>query len=366
MCMLGPNAKNIFFAILAMAGLEQAWAAASIQCESAPLPLSAKVRACNAAVTLDDLFSENSIAFKGLSESDAATFEKSEASSQLQSNGLYQVVWSGTATKDNGDYAGSAMFLQETGGPLFGTVSYHRKMFVLKEIASGMMRLEEMQSSDAKPTKALYKKSRSADNSIASVESSQSEASIWKPPALVGGATVSRGDGLAVTRNDSDRKLRLNRRVQSTAIMDVLWIVTNRAMCEMKGLTIGCDPNDNNKSAMNQALASEVAKMNTSMSNVDVDAQIRNAGIIYLENEPSLDFNPDDGTSLDWISSNADPLRWRDEAGADLVALITGEGPSSGGIAYLNSYESVSTYDQFPYFVVAHELGVSNRTWVLL
>jgi len=49
----------------------------------------------------------------------------------------------------------------------------------------------------------------------------------------------------------------------------------------------------------------------------------------------------------------------RNDARADLVAMITGDDPmgAAGGMAYMNSHESVTSHTQLPYFAFTHEIG---------
>lgn len=99
--------------------------------------------------------------------------------------------------------------------------------------------------------------------------------------------------------------------------MDLLIIVTNRAMCEHAGLSVGCEANDANKAAIQGELPVLASQTNSAMQSVGVAAEIRIVRTIYLQ--PGYDGRPNRET-LEVIRTNSDIQQWRDDAGADLVA----------------------------------------------
>ena len=92
------------------------------------------------------------------------------------------------------------------------------------------------------------------------------------------------------------------------------------------------------------------------MQEVSVGAEIPIVNIIHLTS--GFSGHPNGGT-LDAIRNDATIQKLRNDAGADLVAMITGDDPTgrAGGIAYLRSHESVTSHTQLPFFAFTHEIG---------
>jgi len=92
------------------------------------------------------------------------------------------------------------------------------------------------------------------------------------------------------------------------------------------------------------------------MQDVGVRAQVTFVETIHLS--AGYDCLPDEN-ALKTIRTNGNIQQWRNEANADLVALICGEIPSgfpAGGIAYLNKPESATGHDQLQFYAMNHEV----------
>lgn len=98
---------------------------------------------------------------------------------------------------------------------------------------------------------------------------------------------------------------------------------------------------------------------NDAMSAVGTGVTVRIVKTIFLS--AGYDVTPTIKALDDIGSSQQQFQKWRNEAGADLVVMITGKPPAGlpGGIAYVNSHESVVSIDYLSLYVFTHEIGHS-------
>ena len=146
----------------------------------------------------------------------------------------------------------------------------------------------------------------------------------------------------------------VNRTLQEIYEVDILVVVTNRAMCEYAGLDAGCPLTDENRAPMESALAIAQEQTNDAMSSVGIPVETRIVGFSFLEG--TFDGKPNTDT-LNVLLTDSNVAQWRKDAGADLVAMITGFDPNTCGIAYLNMHVSATSYACFGSYTFTHELG---------
>jgi hypothetical protein len=145
------------------------------------------------------------------------------------------------------------------------------------------------------------------------------------------------------------------RRIQQDSLLyvDILIIVTNRAMCQYAGVSMGCDT-QTYRGPIEQRIPVLEVETNNAFADVDLPVRIRVVDTIILQ--PGYDGVPNSQV-LNVINSNTNVRQWRRDAGADLVAMITGPNNPICGIAILNSFESATSYTCLDDFVFSHEIG---------
>jgi len=142
-----------------------------------------------------------------------------------------------------------------------------------------------------------------------------------------------------------------------TAQIDVVFVITNRAMCEFANQTIGCSAEEFGNTIEDQ-LKISIAQANTALEVSKVNALYRIVG--YHHDTTGYDVgvsdealwnlaNPFDG-KLDYVG------QLKRNKGADLVSLISHVSGGPLGIAFPGPF-SVNGYTQLSSYTVAHELG---------
>jgi hypothetical protein len=175
-----------------------------------------------------------------------------------------------------------------------------------------------------------------------------------------GERTESVGDSTVFSPTNERRQLQDSSREEKeledtiTTTIDVLVVVTNRAMCESAGLSANCPNTDGNRQPMVQRLNLVQEQTNAGFRDSGVSGVAIRIVEMRVLNE-GFDGGPD-GFTLDWLASNTEIESWRAAAGADLVSLITGRGTYCG-IARLRSPWSVTAYNCFGGYSFTHELA---------
>lgn len=309
----------------------------------------------------EDLHTMQTIEFDGMKEGDEhLVFTKIKSASRNSVRGGKEVVWQGML---EGDGIGFATFVRPDGegGQLSGTFTTGAASYSLVTFADGTTHVKvtawsdfpdtdvELEVPDSVLTVALDENEDLSTGKVSVVPNNRGhfETEPWQQnpetekKAPLHNRRVLRG-GQAV-----------NRTLQEINEVDVLVIVTNRAMCEYAGLEAGCSPTEENRAPMESALAIAQEQTNEAMASVGIPVETRIVDIAFLEG--TFDGRTSTGT-LNVLLYDPNVNQWRRDAGADLVAMIVGFDPVVCGIAYLNTHVSATSYACFGSYTYTHEL----------
>jgi hypothetical protein len=144
----------------------------------------------------------------------------------------------------------------------------------------------------------------------------------------------------------------------NNTIIDLLMIVTNRAMCEAADQTAGCPYNNDTAAAILSLIAMAEAQTNAAMQLVGVAVEIRWVQILFL-NAASGDLYANE-QSLVQLANSRTVQKWRDDYGADLVAVIGSIDLSTPvcGIAYMLNPFSITAWSPYCFniYTITHEM----------
>jgi len=315
-----------------------------------------------------DLRTMDSIEFDGLEDSDLhIRFIKTKTASRDKGR---ETVWQGTLEGTGG--LGFATFVRSAGGQLSGTFSTEKAAHFLITFPDGSTHVKATPWSAFQDTvggvvhEAPTTKSSASLNEIAAADLSAFVSfypkehghftpEIYRPETklLVPPHRMLRGEGQDPITAAQNRLLQENFQV------DVLVVVTNRAMCEFAGLEVGCPVTEANRAPMESAMSIAQVQTNEAMQGVGIPVETRIVQVIFLE-DASFDAEPDTNT-LDVLLYDQNVAQWRQDIGADLVAMITGPGTGQYqyvcGIAYLNTPVSATSSACLQGYTFTHELG---------
>lgn len=345
--------------------------AGSLGCDPSTVTTTEKSRSASCTFVLDDAEEEgmmgmSSFSFAGVDNStdeELLVYTKIKATRRTLDNGS-DVTWMGSSPG-----AGFATLVQSPNGGIAGSFRTGVSAFTImsneEDAAPGLVRVKETYWVDAMESgtdDTAAGEEENGDSGIAGLGGRSDEA--MSPAAMTvvlpqsEDTTVSEGEATGVVAPGRNRNLRTHnngRDLQSTTTIDVLIVVTNSAMCESANLGPGCDLTDSSRANLENALRVVEAETNAGMQDVGVRAAVRFVQIIYLV--AGYDGRPNLATLDDlrrWLRTDSNVAEWRNDAGADLVALITADDPtgSAGGIAYLESPESVTSWSQFQFYAM--------------
>jgi Metallo-peptidase family M12B Reprolysin-like len=155
-----------------------------------------------------------------------------------------------------------------------------------------------------------------------------------------------------LVKDENDRKVESSLKATSIVSVDVLVIVSNRGMCEYANLGNSCTNNANNRAAfVGRMKLAEVEKNNALKS---INVAVRVVQLIFLEQggwDPIAD-----GPDFDALDTIKQIAKWRDAAGADLVAVIAGSGGNCG-IGSLGGYKTITNNICLGQYTWSHEIG---------
>ena len=275
-------------------------------------------------------------------------------STERKIKGGTEVVWQGSLSESN--RFGLATLVQKSNGNLAGIFSTETSAFTLTTMPGGTLQLKETFWVDAPEHSDSEPEAPEGDVGDTVFEETMFSSLVVESPAAEV-SSISSGNGVDVS-GGTDRSLRDgNRSLQSMTNVDVLILITNRALCETAKLAVGCDLTDANRAPIEGMVKVVEEQTNTAMQAVGVNTKVTFVRIVHLS--ASYDGRPSVSTLQDIRNSPA-LAAWRSEAGADLVAMVTGDDPDGkiGGISYLKSPESASRYVVCVYgsFVSARKL----------
>ncbi len=168
---------------------------------------------------------------------------------------------------------------------------------------------------------------------------------------------VTSSAGKAASLVGSITPMLRSRELHTGPVVDVLVIVTNRAMCQAASLAAGCAFTPANIKPIEDKIVLANQQTISAVQDVGVSLSFRIVRVVHLA--ALFDANPD-AAALEILRFDSNIQTWRDEVGADLVAMLTGSLPSgfrAAGIAYLNRPESVTSIDYLSSYTFTHELG---------
>jgi len=292
------------------------------------------------------------------SEANSAVYTKIKATTRMMNSGHQETIWEGVIM-DKG-HVGFATLVRRANGKISGTFSADEAAYSLTNLADGTLQVRKSLWRDALESGDPDDESEEDEHiplaALKAVEKdSEIEAAVFVKPDISGSVRTSIGEGFAAVVNpNNNRELRggKGRSLQSKPVIDVLVLITNRAMCESAGRKYGCQATETNREPLESKIPLLQSQSTNAIQSVGVSAEIRIVGVIHLE--PSHDYFPG-SAAANVIRTDSNIKQWRDDYGADLVAMITGPGGSYGGWAYYNSFASTSSYTQMPYYTFTHE-----------
>jgi len=247
------------------------------------------------------------------------------------------------------DRVGFATLVRVANGDVAGHFSTETTTYSLLKIPDGTLQLRANYWNDIQE-ETEEERGSSASNDLPSVHLLDAE--VFVKPDNSGETTTSKGDGTAI-EGQGGRLLRTDRQLAGNpVVVDLLVLITNRAMCEYAGLSAGCAFSVTNRGPIETRIPLLQSETNSAMQEVGADAEIRVVDIIYL----GYDYDGDvSAATLELMGDDVNLQQWRNDAGADLVTMIAG---GSGGIARINGFQSVTGIWNFDYFTFTHEVSL--------
>jgi len=342
--------------------------AGRLECDPSTVTTTATSRSASCSFVMEDaddgMMGMASFSFAGMDNDNAdeepmLVYTKAKATQRtLDADGAYDVTWMGSGSGEMGQLA---TLVQMPSGAIAGSFRTATSAFMLMpEESGGRLRLQETYWADAMESGIDDDAAVANDEGATAADALDGRSNESMMPAAVSvvlpqsdDTTVSMGDGVVVAPDgDANNRNLRNRDLQSITTIDVLVIATNRAMCESARLSPGCALTASSRAPLESALRVVEAETTAGMQDVGVAVAVRFAQIMYLaaggyDGRPSV-------SALDVLRNDPNVAQWRNDAGADLVALVTGEDPGRrvGGIAYLEMPQSVTSWTQLQYYAM--------------
>ena len=269
-------------------------------------------------------------------------YYKIEATQRTIAGGFLEVVWHGSIS--DSDRIGLATLIQKSDGNVAGIFSTETSAFMLSTMPEGTLELKETFWADDFDDSVVDDEVEPENYITGDAVEEETFSSAMVIDSLMSEAsTTSWGNGAGVSGGESRSLRDGNRNLQSLTNVDVLILITNRAMCGAARLPAGCTLNARNRAPIEGMVKVVEEQTNTAMQAVGVRTAIRFVRTVHLSN--GYDGRPSRESLQDMRNSEA-VSSWRAGAGADLIAMVTGDDPSGtvGGISYLNLPWSASRY----------------------
>jgi len=362
MLLVRRSSTLTFAALLAVAGFTVPCAeAGSIDVSFESVVTVDKSRTALASLSIDgeesDLFEMTSLFLPAMTGGgdgeevdETIIYTKIEATSRLVQGGIV-IVWKGSIS-ETGRF-GFATLIQHSNGNVAGIFSTETSAFKLSTMPDGTMQLKETFWEDALENEEIEMSTPEYD--LIGSEEYVDSAMVVDIPKSAAVYKSSRGNGLTVS-GGANRILRDgNRDLQDLINIDVLILITNRALCESAELAVNCTLTDESKAPIEEMLKVVEEQTNEAMQGVGVRTSITFVRLIYIDagfdGRPSVE-------SLEVLRTSPNIATWRSQSGADLVAMVTGNDPDGriGGMAYLNSPQSVSSFSSIQFYTMTHEI----------
>ena len=299
----------------------------------------------------DDMFNMATFTFNGTG-SVGAVYTKIQSSRRILKSGLEEVIWEGAIIDSN--ETGFATLLRYDHGPVVASFTTNEAAYELDTTSYGAGYL----------TSTLWEDVLMGSYVEAPMDGLETAFNMLPTTCLIAagmsypdnGGTVTSSTGNAASLVDSTTPM-LSRYLQDGPVVDVLVIVTNRAMCRAASLSDGCAFTAANRKPIEDKIVLANQQSNSAVQGVGLSLSFRIVEVIHLL--PTFEANPD-VAALDVLRLDPNVQSWINAAGADLVAMLTGSIPSgfpAAGIAYLNRPESVTSVDYLSTYTFTHELG---------
>ena len=326
-------------------------------------PMSTRKMAVQVTMDDENLHFMRTIEFDGMEDSDGdehVIYSKIKSATRTSARGGREVLWQGVL---EGDGIGFATFVQSAQGHMSGTFSTGRFSYSLITSPDGSTHVQattwsnfpDSEPDDPPPSPEIFALDASEDLDLGNVSVVKYDHERFVPePWQQDPETKSKTEDLPHNRALRGRQPGAHRTLEEIIEVDVLVIVTNRAMCEYAGLKVGCPVTDANRAPMESALAIAQEQTNEAMSTVGIPVETRTVNIAFLEG--TFDGRPTKKT-LNVMLSDANIAKLRTDAGADLVVMITDFDRKNCGLAYLNMHVSAISYTCLGSYTYTHELG---------
>ena len=307
-----------------------------------------------AVIPDDDLFNMDTFTFDGTGSagSKSAVFTKIRSSRRILKNGSEEVIWEG-AIIDSKE-TGFATLLRHDQGPVVASFTTNEAAYELDTAANGTVVLTSILWEDVVMGSHVEAPEDALASAIYILPRSELVAAGISYPDNSGTVTSSSGKTASLV-NSTTPTLR-SRELQAGPVVDVMVIVTNRAMCRAASLADGCALTETNKKPVEDKIVLANQQTNSAVQGVGISLSFRTVLVVHVT--PEFDANPDED-ALNFLRFDPFARFLIDQVGADLVAMLTGSIPSGklAGIAYVNGPESVSSVDYLSSYVFTHELG---------
>lgn len=326
---------------LFLAGTADAAALGSLVCDPSTLVESgprSRTASCSFSLEGDDassdLFHMDAFAFNGLDGASSVVFLRTKSTLDTFQDNSQETFWMGSNSDDMSYGFTTLVQGSSDDGGLAGNINTEHATYLLVPGSSiGTIRVREMLW---KTAQAFSPTGVEAElDGTDAVDLDVSDAIEVTFPKLQDRETLP-GSGSGI---DSDTNR--NRKLQETADVRVLVLVTNRAMCESADLEFGCPYTQNNSKPILSLLGAGRSEINTAFEDLLIPAKINVVKVVILTNE--TDVTPNDEI-LDYMKENTRINELREENEANVVAMLTGDDPQAeaGGRADLNGYTSAT------------------------
>ena len=353
------------------------------------LPMVSNKQDNNTALTADALSASRSTFRK------TKAIVKSKNNEQSQTILWHGVEWSDTAL-DNDEIAptdgiGFATLVQDTAtGQICGTLTTRTTTYALVTTAFGSLEAravhwkdhprDEHDVDDGNDSSGLGGRSDTRGSPFPTDDSNVVSFQFPFSDFTSGGSTIEVFDGPAVNitfdsienddnfNNNTKRVLRERQLPESNddgreevAIIDILVIVTNRAMCEYAGVAAGCDATLTTytdpivlkiellEAEFNNAMElDKITNVKVRVVDIRILPAVTSDNEIYTQTE-----------TLTFMDSSALLQEWRTQVYADMVILIASANPArlSCGRGQLKGVNAVTSYECLEAYSWTHEVG---------
>jgi len=295
---------------------------------------------------------------------------------------MSEIIWHGVEWNDetnNATSAGFATIVQNTTtGDLCGTLTTRTTTYALLTTAFGELQVravpwkdhyrddDDNDDDDDDGAIALNPRSNSPlptqDDSVSFQPS---------PSSQITSLLVSKGPAYNVTTQSTNNNNRMRKRQlpkgrddeDEIISIDILVVVSNRAMCEYAGFAAGCSPLF---SVYTQPILQKISLLQAEFNNAMDLNKIKNVqvNIVDIRLLPATNGFPENEIYtttelLSYMATDTNIQNWRNQAYADAVTMIASADPErqACGRAQLGGTHAVTSYECLESYSWTHEVG---------